>query len=77
MLGLMKKFNRAAVLSDKTWLKKVSELEGLLYPGLEIKAFRRDQKAQAEAWLSGYDDVAASRDGHDGQVRPSSKGLAE
>jgi len=52
MLGLIKKFNRAAVLTDKTWLKKVSEVEGMLYPGLEIKAFNRDQKAEAEAWLS-------------------------
>lgn len=52
MLGLMKKFDRAAVLTDKAWLKKVSELEGLLYPGLEIKAFNRDQRAEAEAWLS-------------------------
>ncbi len=52
MFGLMKKFDRAAVLTDKAWLKKVSELEGVLYPGLEIKAFNRDQKAEAEAWLS-------------------------
>ena len=52
MLGLMKKFDRAAVLTDKAWLKKVSEFEGALYPGLEIKAFSRDQKAEAEAWLS-------------------------
>ena len=52
MLGLMKKFNRAAVLTDKTWLKKASEFEGALFPGLEIKAFDRDQKAEAEAWLS-------------------------
>ena len=52
MFGLMKKFDRAAVLTDKTWLKKVSEFEGVLYPGLEIKAFNRDQKEEAEAWLS-------------------------
>ncbi|MFC1749834.1 STAS/SEC14 domain-containing protein [Pseudomonadota bacterium] len=52
MLGLMSKFSRAAVLTDKTWLKKVSEFEGSLFPGLEIKAFNLDQKAQAEAWLS-------------------------
>jgi hypothetical protein len=52
MFRLMKKFDRAAVLSDKTWIKKVSELEGALFPGLEIKAFNRDQKAEAEAWLS-------------------------
>ena len=55
MFGLMKKFDRAAVLTDKTWLKKVSEFEGALYPGLEIKAFDRDQKEEAEDWLSGHD----------------------
>jgi hypothetical protein len=52
MLGLLKKFDRAAVLADKTWLKKVSELEGVLYPSLEIRAFDRNQKEEAEAWLS-------------------------
>jgi hypothetical protein len=52
MLRLMKKFHRTAVLSDKAWLKKASELEGTLFPGLEIKAFDRDQREDAEAWLS-------------------------
>ena len=52
MFRLMKKFDRAAVLTDKTWLKKVSEFEGALFPGLEIKAFNRDQKVEAESWLS-------------------------
>ena len=55
MFGLMKKFDRAAILTDKAWLKKVSEFEGALYPGLEIKAFDRDQKEEAENWLSGHD----------------------
>jgi hypothetical protein len=52
MIGLMKKFDRAAVLTDKTWLKNVSEWEGMFYPGLEIKAFPSDQRAAAEAWLA-------------------------
>ena len=52
MFGFIKKFNRAAVLTDKTWLKKASEFEGMLIPGLEIKAFDRNQKEEAEAWLS-------------------------
>ena len=30
MLGLMRRFKKAAVLTDKTWLKKVSEFEGAL-----------------------------------------------
>ena len=31
MFALMKKFDKAAVLTDKTWLKKVSEFEGALF----------------------------------------------
>ncbi len=53
MFGLLKKFDRAAVLTDKTWLQKASELEGKLFPGIEIKAFTRDQRSEAEQWLSG------------------------
>jgi len=56
MFGFLKKFKLAAVLTDKTWLKKVSEFEGAFFPGLKIKAFSRDQKVEAEAWLSSMDD---------------------
>jgi len=52
MFGFIKKFDRAAVLSDKNWIKKISEFEGMLVPGLEIKTFNRYQKEAAEAWLS-------------------------
>ncbi|MCD6268644.1 MAG: STAS/SEC14 domain-containing protein [Deltaproteobacteria bacterium] len=52
LFGLIKRFDRVAVLTDKTWLKKASELEGMLYPSLEIKAFDRNQKVAAEAWLA-------------------------
>ena len=51
MFGLIRRFSRAAVLSDKTWLKTISELEGKLIPGLEIKAFDREERAAAELWL--------------------------
>lgn len=51
MLGLIKKFDRAAVLTDEKWIKKVSELEGMLIPGLEIKGFDRSRREEAEAWL--------------------------
>lgn len=52
MFGLIKKFRKAAVLTDKEWIQKASELEGLLIPGIEIKAFNRDQKEEAELWLA-------------------------
>ena len=52
MFGLIGKFDRAAVLADETWIQKVSEIEGALIPGLEIKAFRLDQETEAEAWLA-------------------------
>ena len=51
MFDFIKRFRRAAVLSDKTWLKTISELEGKLMPGLEIKAFDREERAAAELWL--------------------------
>ena len=51
MLGWIRKFRRAAVLSDKSWLKKISEWEGKLIPGLVIKGFERDDRASADAWL--------------------------
>ena len=56
MFGLIRKFSKAAVLSDKTWIKKVSELEGVLIPGLQIKAFSREQREEAEAWLEATED---------------------
>ena len=52
MFGLIRKFDRAAVLADQTWIKKISELEGALIPGLDIKGFDLDQEAEAEAWLA-------------------------
>ena len=52
MLGLMRRFRKAAVLTDRAWLKKVSEFEGALIPGLEIRAFGRDERAAADAWLT-------------------------
>ncbi|MEW8563718.1 MAG: STAS/SEC14 domain-containing protein [Candidatus Thiodiazotropha sp.] len=51
MFGLIRRFTKAAVLTDKTWIKKVSEFEGALIPGLEIRAFSREQREEAEIWL--------------------------
>ena len=52
LFGLISKFDRVAVLTNKKWVQRASELEGALFPGVEIKAFKLDEEAAAEAWLS-------------------------
>ncbi len=52
LFGLIRKFDRCAVLVDKKWIKKVGEIEGALIPGLDIKGFNRDEEVAAEAWLA-------------------------
>jgi hypothetical protein len=60
MFGLMKKFDRAAVLTDKTWLKKVSEFEGALFPGSEQIVASLRNNPTANMFLTGYQMVSAS-----------------
>ena len=52
LFSLICKFDRVAVLADKNWIKKASEIEGALIPGLDIKSFNLDQEVEAEAWLA-------------------------
>ncbi len=52
LFGLVRKIKRTAVLTDKAWIQKISEFEGKLLPGAEIKGFDRDQREDAENWLS-------------------------
>lgn len=52
MFGLIRKFRKAAVLTDMNWIQKISEFEGLMIPGIEIRAFNREQKEEAELWLA-------------------------
>jgi hypothetical protein len=53
LFGLIHRFDRAAVLSDKKWIQRLSEFEGFVFPGLEIKAFDCNDVLAAEAWLAG------------------------
>ncbi|MGJ8686000.1 MAG: STAS/SEC14 domain-containing protein [Spongiibacteraceae bacterium] len=52
MFRFVKKFDRAAVLSDKRWVRRASKIEGALIRGLTIEAFELKDKDQAEAWLA-------------------------
>ena len=51
MLGIMRKINRVALLTDREWLKRVAEFKGALLPGIKIRSFDIDQKKEAEEWL--------------------------
>lgn len=55
LFRLVRRFDRVAVLADRNWVKKVGEIEGALFPGLEVRGFDPDQRAEAEAWLEGVD----------------------
>ena len=52
LMRLIKKYDRCAVLADQKWIKNISELEGHLFPGVEIKAFNLKEREVAEAWLA-------------------------
>ncbi|WPC06472.1 STAS/SEC14 domain-containing protein [Pseudomonas benzenivorans] len=51
LFRLVRRFDRVAVVADQQWLRKASEAEGILIPGLTIKAFDSTQEAEAQAWL--------------------------
>jgi hypothetical protein len=51
MFKFARRFDRAAVVVSERWVRKASEIEGALIPGLTIKAFDLTQGADAEAWL--------------------------
>lgn len=51
LLGLLGRFDRCAVLSDAAWIRTTAEVEGALFPGLDIKAFDLAEDDAAEAWL--------------------------
>ena len=52
LFGLLGKFDRCAVLSDAGWLRTAAEIEGAVFPGIDIKSFELDQRDAAEAWLA-------------------------
>ncbi|MCQ4320400.1 STAS/SEC14 domain-containing protein [Stutzerimonas stutzeri] len=51
LFRFIRRFDRCAVVSDKDWLRRASEIEGALFPGLAIKAFDENQHTEANNWL--------------------------
>lgn len=56
LFKLIHQYSRIAVITEKHWLQKLSEIEGMLIPGLTIKAFDVAQEAEAEIWLAESDN---------------------
>ncbi len=52
LFKLTRKFDKVAVLAGQGWIRTASEIEGILIPGLEIKAFDMEKASAAEEWLS-------------------------
>ena len=52
LFGLLSKFEKCAVLADAAWLRQAAEIEGAIFPGIEIKSFDLDEKQAAEEWLA-------------------------
>jgi len=52
LFALLGKFDKCAVLSDAGWIRTAAEIEGALFPGIDIKAFELDQVEEAENWLN-------------------------
>ena len=53
MFRFMRRFDRCAVVCAKEWMRKASEIEGALIPGLTVKAFDQHQTTEAHDWLEG------------------------
>lgn len=46
------KFDKKAVVTDKSWMKKLGEVSDKLFSNIEIKCFSFDQKEDAVKWVS-------------------------
>ncbi|MTI43079.1 SpoIIAA-like protein [Roseibium hamelinense] len=51
LFQLIGKYEKCAVVCDTDWVRKVAEFEGMLMPGLTIRAFEPEREEEAEAWL--------------------------
>lgn len=52
-LGELHRFGRAAIATDKQWIKAATEFAAVLFPQIEAKVFSADEKDKALSWASG------------------------
>jgi len=51
LFRFVRRFDRCAVVSAKDWIRRASEIEGMMIPSLKIKAFDLHEIDQAHQWL--------------------------
>jgi hypothetical protein len=49
------RFPRQAVITDKTWMRKLAQVSSALLPYLEMRAFTRGELDEAVAWAGGFE----------------------
>lgn len=49
-----RQFDKEAVVTDKQWMKTVSEVAGKLLPGIEVRAFPSGAKTEARDWVRAH-----------------------
>ena len=52
LLGMIRRFERVAVIAGQNWIRAASRIEGALFPGLQIRPFDVSEAQAAEAWLA-------------------------
>lgn len=53
LLRLLSRIDRIAVLSDQGWVRAGAEIDGLLLPGVDIRAWPNGDEAAARIWATG------------------------
>lgn len=51
-LGQAHRFRRAAVISDKQWVKAATEMTDRVFPQIEARVFPEDEKDLAMRWVA-------------------------
>lgn len=57
-LGELHRFGRAAVATDKQWIKAATQLADSLFPQIDARVFDLDEKDEAIEWVSRVDEKA-------------------
>ena len=48
----MKRFRRAAIATDKQWVKAATQITNKLFPQIEARVFTTSKKDEALEWVS-------------------------